>query len=56
MAALTSPLIGADSGTFQIWSLNKNSGGVESIRGETLKAVLRQAGGNGRLLLSFAES
>lgn len=52
-ATLTCRLIGADSWTFQIRGLDKDGGGVQSIRRKSGEAVLRYTGGDGDLMLTF---
>lgn len=53
MNALTCFLPDADSWTFQVGGLYKDGGGVESVRRKSIKAVLRQPGRDGDLVLSF---
>lgn len=50
---LTRPLSGADSWSLQVRRLNEDCGSVQGIRRKSVKAVLRQPGGNGDLMLSF---
>lgn len=52
--ALTSSLFGADAWSLQIWGLDEDGGSVQSIWRESIKAVLRHAGGDGDLVLSFS--
>lgn len=53
LPALTCSLLGADSRTLQVGGLNEDGGGVQSVGRKSIKAVLRQPGGDGDLMLSF---
>lgn len=52
MEALTCFLPDADSWTLQVGGLDEDGGGVQSFRRKSIKAVLRQPGGDGDLMLS----
>lgn len=54
MQALTCLLPDADPWTLQVGGLYKDGGGVQCIRRKAFKAVLRQPGRDGDLMLSFA--
>lgn len=51
---LTRPLLGGHPGALQVGGLNEDGSGVQSVGGESVEAVLRNAGGDGDLVLSFA--
>lgn len=51
---LTCFLPDADPWTLQVGGLHKDGGGVESVGRKSVKAVLRQPGGDGDLMLSSA--
>lgn len=56
LSILTGSLLGADSGALQVGGLNEHGGAVESVRGETLEAVLALSCSDGDLLLTFTGS
>lgn len=51
---LTRPFLGGHPRTLQVGGLNEDGSGVQSVGGESVEAVLRNAGGDGDLVLSFA--
>lgn len=51
---LTRPFLGGHPRTLQVGGLDEDGGGVQSVGGESVEAVLRNAGGDGDLVLSFA--
>lgn len=51
---LTGPFLGGHPGTLQVGGLKEDGGGVQSVGGESVEAVLRNTGGDGDLMLSFA--
>lgn len=52
--ALTRPFLGGHPRALQVGGLNEDGSGVQSVGGESVEAVLRDAGGDGDLVLSFA--
>lgn len=52
--ALTRPFLGGHPGALQVGGLNEDGGGVQSVGGESVEAVLRNTGRDGDLMLSFA--
>ena len=50
---LTGSLLDADARTLQVRGLDEHGGGVQGVGGESLEAVLRQAGADGDLMLPF---
>lgn len=53
LTILTCSLLGTDSWTLQVGGLDEDGGGVQSVRRKSVKAVLRQTGRDGDLMLSF---
>lgn len=51
---LTRPFLGGHPGALQVGGLNEDGGGVQSVGGESVEAVLRNTGGDGDLMLPFA--